>query len=229
MRTLRLLLYFIIIAMISCDNENSSIDSTNPTDQIPTDDKKYQSKGYFLDGQFDGREILIQDTALTIIGSTFGGFNDGSDSVTLSFGTEFRIIDPKGKPLETFTIDIKIRELKSNLDSKYFYKDLTKINKVITEGLWSFCYNGAVLKDKGVSVSYMDHRGSGTQWFTESFDDQMFDYSSFEFNLNKVVDNIGDKTLVVEGSLECMIYNSKNPVEQKNLKTKFKGPLIYFR
>lgn len=227
MKKILLLHWLFSVALISCDHEPILTDGTDP---IPTESEKYESKGYYLDGHFGDREIMVKDTFYTVVGSTNGASSNGkeSDSVTLSYGIEFRAMDATGKPLETFKIELKKNESKVNLDSKYNYKDLGKISEVITEGRWEFCYNEAMLNDKGVSVSYMDHGTSISKWFTESLYDQMFDYTSFEFNLEKVVNNVDDKILVIEGSLECVLYNLSNPIEQKTLIVKFRGPINYY-
>jgi hypothetical protein len=221
-----------LFTIISCEQEIPSMPSNPPIGiEDPQEQFTYESKGYYLEGELDNDQIVIRDTIDTIVGSTLGALSTGQnpDSVTLSFGINFRIIDPTGKPLETFNISFQKKEAVINLDFKHNYKDLNKINEIITKGSWEFCRNKALLKDKGVSVSYIDQRDDVVrQWFTEHLYDQLFDYSDFKFQLDSVVNDAEDHLLVAEGSLDCIIHNFSNPEEQKNLKVKFRGPITYY-
>jgi hypothetical protein len=231
MKKLQFLNSLFLFTLISCSHD-VLVDPVNPPlgNENPIVEEKYESKGYYLDGQFDSAQIIIRDTFYTIVGSTLGTSTYGQkpDSATLKFGIEFRAIDPAGKPIGTFNITFRKREAIAVLDSKYNYLDLNKIDEIITKGPWVF-YNGKVLKDKGVSVGYVDQLNGVTTWFTESYHGQIFDYSSFRFNVDTVSNSHEDNLMVVEGSLECILYNFSNPDDQKSLSVKFKGPITYYR
>lgn len=210
--------------MFSCGDDESD---SNIDDKV-TEENNGNVTGHYFTGDLEGRQITIKDESLFAVTAVISSSStpESPDSVLLSYGTEFRITNSSDEILETFLVEFRIAEAKANLDKNNNYKDPSYFGNLITLGDYDYYYHSAK-ETKSVSISYTNLNQETERYYTQSFSEKIFDYSTFNFQLTHIVMDYVKEQMIVIGELKCQMYNIDDPNDIISLGATFQAPIKY--